>query len=294
MNLLLILVAIVGAVLGGLGSPPKDPAPRGEPTPAGRAPEPVEKPAPVVAGFASADEVLEALETADRGIGSLVAQVLYDRELALAGDRQQRVGMLYFVSRPGEKPDTPDRRFAIDFSELAVGGRRQSERQTFIFDGQWLLEKHWSEKEYVRRQVVPPGERFDPLRIGEGPMPIPIGQRRADILARYEVEMLPPEAGLEDEELKAFAARSVQLRLKPRDERDEFREVRLWYRREPDGRLLPRMARTVNHNDDVAVVRLVSPRLNEPVPEEVLDTRPPADWNGTIQPYRGSSSTGGG
>jgi hypothetical protein len=50
------------------------------------------------------------------------------------------------------------------------------------------------------------------------------------------------------------------------------------------------MARTVNHNDDVALVRLVAPRLNEAVPEDVLDTRPPADWNGTIQPYRGSSA----
>lgn len=284
MLVLIKIVAALGMVMAGLASPPGEPAnvapARAEPDASTR-----------VAGFASAEEVLSALETADRGITSLVAQVIYDRELALAGDRQQRVGMLYFVSRSVDGSDVPERRFAVDFTELAVGARRQSERQTFVFDGQWLLEKHWAEREYVRRQVVPPGERFDPLRIGEGPMPIPIGQRKEDILARYEVAMLEPGAGLEeDEELLAFVARCVQLRLVPRSDRDEFREVRLWYRPEADGRLLPRMARTLNHNDDVAVVRLVAPRLNEPVPEEVLDTRPPTDWNGTIQPYRGSAS----
>jgi len=122
-------------------------------------------------------------------------------------------------------------------------------------------------------------------------MPIPIGQRKADILARYEAQLLEPGAGLEDHaELAAFAAGSVQLQLTPRNDDDQFREVRLWYRPEGDGRLLPRMARTLNRNGDESTVRLVGTRLNAEVPESLLDTRPPADWNGSIQPYRGSAS----
>lgn len=282
MQFILSLASVMAGIVAAWFSPPVE--------------MPAAPPAPEVkaGGFANADEVLTALETADRGLTSLTSQVVYDRELALAGDRQQRVGNLYFVNRPGERPDAPERRFTIDFTELAVGDRRESERQTYIFDGQWLLEKHWREREYVRRQVVPPGERFDPLRIGEGPMPIPIGQRKADILARYDAQLLEPDAGLEDyPELAAFAVRCVQLQLTPRAESDEFREVRLWYRPESDGRLLPRMARTLNRNGDESTVRLVGPRLNEDVPEALLDTRPPADWNGTIQPYRGVAPASG-
>jgi hypothetical protein len=260
------------------------------------APQPPTEPAaqpdghgrPAGAGFTNADEVLLALETADRGVTSITAEVVYTRVLALAGDTQVRTGKLFFVAEP-------ERRFAIDFATLDLGERRENDRQTFVFDGRWLLEKHWSLEEYVRREVVPEGERFDPLRIGEGPMPIPIGQRRADILSRYDAVLLPALEGVEGWEPEvdpAFLARTYQLRLTPRPERaeeDDFVEVRLWYRAERDGRLLPRMARTVNRNDDVALVQLVNPALNQTVDPAVLDTRAPEGWTGTVQPFRGET-----
>lgn len=249
------------------------------------------QPAPGAGGFKNADELLLALESADRGITSITADVVYTRVLALAGDTQVRTGRLYFVAQP-------ERRFTIDFATLDLGDRREEDRQTFVFDGRWLLEKHWSGKEYVRREVVPEGERFDPLRIGEGPMPIPIGQRRADILSRYDAQLLPALDGVEGSEPAvdpAFLARTYQLRLTPRPERegeDDFVEVRLWYRAESDGRLLPRMARTVNRNDDIALVQLVGPALNQPVDPAVLDTAAPAGWTGTVQPFRGEAESG--
>ena len=57
-----------------------------------------------------------------------------------------------------------------------------------MFDGQWLIEKRPDKKQFVAREIAAPGEDFDPLSIKEGIMPIPIGQRAADVLERFDVE----------------------------------------------------------------------------------------------------------
>ena len=79
----------------------------------------------------------------------------------------------------------------MTFDTLIVADRRESIGQHYAFDGQWVVEKTPADKQFTKRQVVPPGEDFDPLRIGEGPFPVPVGQRKADILDRFDAEILP-------------------------------------------------------------------------------------------------------
>jgi len=249
-------------------------------------------------GFSNADELLVALEDADRGIRTLTADVVYDKTLATVGARETRSGKLYF------RNEGIDRRFAIEFyTFVRADGTVDDAPRSYVFDGQWLLDRNTREKRYTKKQVVPPGEKFDPLKIGEGPFPIPIGQKRDDILSRYTAELLAPEDGVE-ENLRRFVAGSHQLRLVPRADRpdqDKFLEIRLWYRAESreDGRLLPRMAKTVavspepGEEGDVSVVRLISVKLNGPISPIVLDTStPPAKegWDGVVTDFR--SATG--
>jgi hypothetical protein len=161
--------------------------------------------------------------------------------------------------------------------------------------------------------VVPPGQKFDPLKIGEGPFPLPIGQKAADITKRFEVELLPPAAGLEAgadadatdkqaaDKLKEFVSGSSHIRLKPRPaaaDDESFTQIDLWYRRDKDGALLPRMARTVDKTKNISVVQLINvavQKAGEPknegaaVPAEVLDTTVPArdsGWNVEIAPWQ--------
>ncbi len=256
--------------------------------------QPGEKPAS--GEIRNADDLLTALETADAGLSTLTAGIRYDRTFEIAGDRQVREGKLYFQARR-DGGDRADRKFSIRFERLIVGQRVRDEVKEFIFDGEWLVEKLPGEKPplFTKRQVVPPGERFVPLRIGEGPMPIPIGQRREDILSRYTAELVSADADLSEAELKAFVKESYQLKLTPRADRpdeDEFREIRLWYQRKPGevgGMLLPRMARTINRSGDESVVQLINVQINGPIPEEVMKTSTPGPkegWDVQIIPYR--------
>jgi len=241
------------------------------------------------AGFADARSLLEALERAADDIRTLRADIQYDRRFLLQGDRHVRRGTLYFGQR--EREEGGRRRvFEVDFSVLYLGERREEDRQVWTFDGRWLVEKRPDKKQFIAREVAPPGADFDPLRLGEGPIPIPIGQEAEAVLSRYEVELLPAQAGLDPEEdasLVAFVEDAWQLRLLPRSEEDDFEEIRLWYERDA---LLPRMAMTTNRSGDVSVVQLANVRLNEALPEDVFRITPPAigsGWDTQIEEYRG-------
>ena len=244
----------------------------------------------------SADELLAALESAGRDIRRLSADIGYEKMFAIQGDTQIRSGKLVFESRPGEAEAAPaSRRFGITFDKLEVGKRVEDEEieflEQFIFDGEWLAEVHPLEKQFIRRQVVAPGEQWDPLRVGEGPFPIPIQQRREDILARFDAELAESAEVLELPKLLAVASKCYQLKLTPRADagEQELREIRIWYDKES---LLPRIARTVNRADDVSLVMLKNLKLNEEaeVSEAELSTRPPADltgWTFSQEEFRG-------
>jgi hypothetical protein len=246
--------------------------------------------------IATADDLLVALESAGENIRHLSADIRYVKEFAIQGDVQTREGRLVFESQPGEvETAAPARRFGITFDKFQVGERVEDEQinylEQFIFDGEWLAEIRPNEKQFIRRQVVRPGERWDPLKVGEGPFPIPIQQRREDIVRQYNAELLEGGEGLDEPKLAAVGGKSYQLKLTPRTDAgdSELREVRIWYDKET---LLPRIARTVNTADDVSLVLLKNVKLNEEaaVSEAELSTEPPADqrgWNVTQEAYRG-------
>lgn len=242
---------------------------------------------PAAAPFKNVNELLAALEASGEKINTLECDLMYERRFKLQGDIHTRQGKLFYNSvRSGKPGEPPLRSFAIRFSSLTIDDVRRDQDKEYVFDGQWLVERSAKQKQYIAREVARPGERFDPLRLGEGPMPIPIGQKAAEILARYDAEMLPLGDGIADEPvfLDAATKRSqAQLRLKPRAERakdDEFKEIRLWYTRDTDGTLLPRLARTVTRSGDISFVLLTAMKKNGTLPPNAIQIEAPPKGDG--------------
>ncbi len=252
-------------------------------------------PAPAVN---SAEDLLRRLERADEAIRTLEADISYDRRFMLQGDRHVRTGRLYF--RRNGADARPRKTFAVWFETLVAGERQQDDPQVWAFDGRWLVESRPAQKRWTKREIAREGESFDPLRVGEGPMPIPIGQKADDILKRFDAELLPPEQGLTDAERAGlpFLSNTWQLRLTPRpgagegQGKDEFREVRLWYDR---ATLLPRLARTINRARDESFVVLLNLALNDAagLPPGRIDPPEPPDgqgWDKQVQTLAAASS----
>lgn len=228
----------------------------------------------------TAEALLRALERAGGDIRTLSADVRYDRRFALQGDRHVRDGRLYFVSREGGVGARASRAFAVHFETLRIDDRLTDDPQVWVFDGRWLVEKRPAARQFVKREIAREGDDVDPLRVGEGPMPIPIGQRADDILRRFTAELLPPGDGLEA--LPAYLTDTYQLRLTARPDApdgmpDELREVRLWYVKDS---LLPRMARTINRARDESYVVLLNVRVNETLPDGAIDAGEPPQSDG--------------
>lgn len=243
----------------------------------------------------SVRDLLDGLERSDKGLRSLSALVQYDKRLTLQGDRQVRKGTLHFRS---EEPAAPNRRprrmFAVSFDQLFIDGQLIDEPEQWVFDGEWLVEKHPNQKQFTKRRIAPPDADFDPLRVGEGPLPIPIGQKADDILARYDAELRAPGELFDEQNaaMGSFVNDTIQLRLTPKPGRDdEFTEIRLWYRWDAGaGRFLPRMVRTVNRSGDEAYVQLLQVRTSvagEPAgdapPAGVFSVEPPTDPSWQVQ-----------
>lgn len=260
----------------------------------------------------NADELLAALETAGDSLQTLTADLKYFRRLneLEGGETQIRTGMLLFRSRPGrpavpegtsesesQPPSSPAprREFQIDFTRLEIDGRARDDVQTFIFDGEWLIERYPEQKEIHRRQVVAAGQVVDPLSIGEGPFPIPIGQKRERILSRFDAYLVDPADGWASTEPGKPGAKpnwldqTYQLLLVPRrgtDEARQYRLVRLWYIK---GDLLPRMVRAEEANDSITEVLLMNLKPNAPLPAGAFDTRLPPGWNERVDNFRPQS-----
>ena len=216
--------------------PPSAPATPGAPTtspsaPSIPAPSPAPAPAPALAPapaarFADADALLTAVERTSDSLRDFRANITLETTDDVTGDTERRLGQLVFVQEEG-KPAT--RRFAVVFEKFIDGSGRMDERPVrYIYADGWLTEADFKQRTLVRRQLARAGEQYDPLKPGEGPVPLPIGQRRADVLARFDASL----ATAPDSTLLLKSARPmVGVRLKPKPgmaDRDLV-EASVWY-----------------------------------------------------------------
>ena len=217
-------------------TPPSAPATPGAPTTSPSAPSipaPSLAPAPAPAlgpasapRFPDADALLTAVERTSDSLRDFRANITLETTDDVTGDTERRLGQLVFVQEEG-KPAT--RRFAVVFEKFIDGSGRMDERPVrYIYADGWLTEADFKQRTLVRRQLARAGEQYDPLKPGEGPVPLPIGQRRADVLARFDASL----ATAPDSTLLLKSARPmVGVRLKPKPgmaDRDLV-EASVWY-----------------------------------------------------------------
>jgi hypothetical protein len=123
--------------------------------------------------------LLEKLEAAGDKFATIAADVTYTVENRKLGDRERRTGEMLFVNRTEEKPV----RLIFDFETYQLTlGQPIAQRVKYVFDGQWMHVLKYKIKSLAHYQVVAEGEDADPMKIGEGPIPLPIGQDTDEVL----------------------------------------------------------------------------------------------------------------
>jgi len=220
--------------------------------------------------YESVDALLDALEKAAEPVHDLSAKIRYTTEDTLLGDTTTRTGALHFRRAPA----TGARQFAVRFVSLQSGDTVEKVSKDYIFDGIYLVERLNDEKQFFKRQTVRTGEQIDPLSI-DGPFPLPLGQKKADILKRFEAAMLEPDA---EGVRKGFL--HIRLTARDRSAEENLDTVDLWY---DPVTLMPSkvIVKEKAESGDVNTAELADVTVNGPAADDSLyDTKEPAREEG--------------
>ena len=241
------------------------------------------------AQFQSTDAMLSALEKAGDTIRSLRANLIYDRVDAVSENRERRTGQSVLTQ---DSQQLKSRTLAIMFDQfIDASGHASPQTQRFVFHGGWLFEFDDARHQLIARELVAPGEQLDPLRIGEGPVPIPIGQKKDEVLRRFEVQLAPlPEQPL----LKRLVnIQGLVMRPKLNAGVDpDLAEIYVWY---DLGTLMPVAVAATTKGGDQKILLLTKLELNKELDvtaKALLATDPPvttdkgAAWRRDVRPYK--------
>jgi len=184
------------------------------------------------------NDILDRLER--KKIEDVETPIRFTKIDPILEDKQVFQGILRF------KQDQPNPRFFIHFDKFTQEGITREKLEWHVFDGQWYIEARQNTNTIVKRQIVRPGEEINVFRIGQGPFPLPFGQRKADILKYFDVKLVPAT----DKD----PANSVHLECTPKpgtDMAEKYGSVHFYIDKRSD---MPVTVRTIEKNENVEVM----------------------------------------
>ncbi len=224
----------------------------------------------------SVDEILDQVEKAN--ISSVTATVSYTRTDPILDRREIRTGKILFRIN-----DEKNKEAAILFDTLIIGRRREEKRKHYVFSGRWMAEVDYDNKQFMKRELIAPTEEaIDPFELGNGPIPLPIGQSKESVLSKYDVSLInKPEEG----PLSKLEEDVVGLHLIPKKQ-NEFESIDLFYN---TNSWLPIGVRTIETDGTTRVSRLTNVQTNALDEEEIqlldISTPDPKEWSIDIRPW---------
>ncbi|HWB19512.1 MAG TPA: hypothetical protein VG711_04360 [Phycisphaerales bacterium] len=227
------------------------------------------------------DALLDQLEQSSKDLKAVTAQLAYEKEDSLLGTKELRTGsLIYKVNDNGTKS------FAILFDSLITGGSKREHKKHYIFNDRWLVEVDHEKKQFIKREIVAPGETFDPLKLGEGPFPLPIGQQKADVLKRFDVQSV----NVPGEGMLSKLANVDSLLLTPKADAAEAKDIKsvaVFYDRDTH---LPVGIEMIEQNDDRKTVKLANVARNPDLSAEQVaclsvEEPDPKEWQIDIRPW---------
>ena len=135
---------------------------------------------------ANLDQILSALHARGQDLKDFVSTVSMTQEDALTGDATILTGKVWYQNR-----GQGNTRIRVVFDGKKIGDRTIKDfKQEYLLDNGWLIERDYKQKLQVDRQVLRPGDKFDPLKLGEGPFPLPIGQDPNDVKKQFDAKKI--------------------------------------------------------------------------------------------------------
>jgi outer membrane lipoprotein-sorting protein len=164
----------------------------------------------------SVDDVLDALDARGQTLNGFTANVKLSESDAATGDATLRTGKIWYQA--GENP-----RIRVLFEKRESNKKITDDKIEYLLSGRDLIDRTYSTKREVMRHILKPGEKMNLLKLGEGPFPLPIGQKKEDVHANFEVKKMEPA--------KSDPPGTVQILLSPKPATRlarRFKSINVW------------------------------------------------------------------
>lgn len=233
------------------------------------APAPAASADGVKAADPKVDAILDRLERKGEKIESIQTDITFTKLDPVLEDKQVFKGILRF------KQDKPNPRFFIRFDKFIQEGIERDKKEWHVFDGEYYIEARESTHTIVKRQIVRPGEQVNLFRVGQGPFPLPFGQKKAEILEHFDCKLVPPR--------KSDPAETDHLECTPKPGTEmarKFGKIDFWIHHQRD---LPVRVQTTEKNENIEV--------KAEFPVESIEVNKPLDGSGMRLPDLGSDFT---
>ncbi len=135
------------------------------------------------------DQILTRQEKASDAIKDLQADIRHELYQVIPDDRQVKLGFIRYRAA-GKRQNA---RFMVSFDTLIHEDLKVNQKEWFCFDGRWWREIREQTKTAIDHEVVAPDEKIDSFKLEESPLPLPFGQKKADILKNFNVTLIKPE-----------------------------------------------------------------------------------------------------
>ena len=218
-------------------------------------------------------KILKALRQRGKTLHNFQAHLVVRVHHLRTDEKDMNIGHIWYQQSNGTT------RFDIRFNMLVVDGaiaKRHADHD-IVFDGRWLIDRNGSARIFRKIEIAPPGKKFNPLRLGQGPIPIPIGQKPADVEREFHVQLLKN---------KKMPPHTVGLKLIPRDKSAfTFVDVDFWINTHV---WLPvKIIRTAPDGTPTTAI-LSKIVLNKPMRHDFHLSPPGSGWTVVVKHYNGN------
>ena len=212
------------------------------------------------------ETILDELEKKREQIKTLEATLKYQTHELIPDVTKTQTGVLKYQAREKDSPV----RFMIRFDELIQEDLRITHKEWFCFNGKVFREVREHTKTVRDYKVDRDEKEVDPFALGEGPFPLPYGQKKSDMLKNFQITLVPPK---EDE------VGTVHLALVPREGTPlarEYKQLDFWLDRKD---YLPQRIVTENRYDTVITVWFSDVKVNVKLSEKDLWKDQPGNYS---------------
>ena len=121
----------------------------------------------------SINDVLDALDARGKNLKDFSAKAVLTDTDNSTGDSTINTGSAIFQSKGND-----DARIRIAFTKQQLGDKIFTVDHQYTLDNGVLDDRDYKKKHETLNQVLKPGQKLDLFKLGEGPFPLPLGQKK--------------------------------------------------------------------------------------------------------------------